>query len=583
MKRLTLFLCFASIATTFSAFGAVIAWDGGAGTNNWTDANNWSTNTVPTAADDAQILIAATVTYTGTSTIRSLFIDNASATLTINAGATLIVTGGSDLITIRNGVMTNNGDIDLQSAGDDALYIGISSTTLATFNNSSGATLDITNSTDMSILMEYGNSTINNSGTIDIDTPGDDGMRINRFSTVNNNTGGLIDIDDGVDVGIALDRTGRVNNSGTIDINNCTRHGFELFVRATDTQYSRVDNLSGGVIDISNTQLNGSANGLRLSTNAIFNNDGTLTGDGNLGPELSLESTVVTFTNTANGSYEPGNSPGTYNISATSFNLGTSTFNAEINGLTAGTQYDVIDATGSLDISSAALVVNWGAYTPESGDSYTLITAAGGVTGTFASETIPTFPNGTFTVVYNATTVVLQVGGTLPVEFVALTAEAQGQTIDLNWSTASEMDNQGFEVQRMNGTDWETIGFVEGVGNSTSLVNYDFTDRTAIPNGTNYYRLKQIDFNGAFEYSKIVSASFTSDISSIAYPNPTTGTVRLDNVQKGEYAISNGTGNVVQSGTLSAGLIDLSGLPQGVYFLEIQTEGAVETQRILKR
>lgn len=90
----------------------------------------------------------------------------------------------------------------------------------------------------------------------------------------------------------------------------------------------------------------------------------------------------------------------------------------------------------------------------------------------------------------------------LPVELISFFGEIVNRKIVMNWQTATEVNNYGFEVERNNilHNNWEKIGFVRGHGNSNSLKIYSFTDANP-PNGKIKYRLKQIDFDGKYEYS----------------------------------------------------------------------------------
>jgi len=116
---------------------------------------------------------------------------------------------------------------------------------------------------------------------------------------------------------------------------------------------------------------------------------------------------------------------------------------------------------------------------------------------------------------------------TVPVELASLTAETNDKEVSLCWITATETNNQGFEIQREDGSRqsvvdcWERIGFVEGNGTTTERKYYSFTDR---PDPGKYkYRLKQIDFDGLFEYSSEVEAEILSPlVFSLEqnYPNP---------------------------------------------------------------
>jgi hypothetical protein len=108
----------------------------------------------------------------------------------------------------------------------------------------------------------------------------------------------------------------------------------------------------------------------------------------------------------------------------------------------------------------------------------------------------------------------------LPVELTAFTGAVINNTVLLKWSTATELNNSGFDVERNNGATWEKIGFVTGNGNSNSVIYYQFTDKT--PSGkTVDYRLKQIDNSGSYKYSDLVEVTLKpSSLIVSNYPNP---------------------------------------------------------------
>ncbi len=120
----------------------------------------------------------------------------------------------------------------------------------------------------------------------------------------------------------------------------------------------------------------------------------------------------------------------------------------------------------------------------------------------------------------------------LPVELTSFTAEIAEKCVELNWRTATEVNNYGFEVERRGVSDrllegdghlaWTKIGFVEGNGTTNAPKSYSFTDKSA--NGINLYRLKQIDRDGKFEYSQTVEVTALSTPKEFAleqnYPNP---------------------------------------------------------------
>ncbi|MBK7338346.1 MAG: T9SS type A sorting domain-containing protein [Saprospirales bacterium] len=148
------------------------------------------------------------------------------------------------------------------------------------------------------------------------------------------------------------------------------------------------------------------------------------------------------------------------------------------------------------------------------------IVSAGGYAG---SHTLVVTPN-TITATYlNG---VLTVSSVLPVtwrSFRATPNERNG--VDLLWSTASEANNEGFDVERSaNGRDWEPIAFVPGAGSTSEIQTYQYTDPAyAIASAGAaliYYRLKQIDFDGSFDYSPIRIVEIRNQRDIRVYPNP---------------------------------------------------------------
>jgi hypothetical protein len=112
----------------------------------------------------------------------------------------------------------------------------------------------------------------------------------------------------------------------------------------------------------------------------------------------------------------------------------------------------------------------------------------------------------------------------VPVEFTSFTGAFVGNNVELKWTTATELNNRGFEIQRSaNGSPFATVAFVEGKGTTTEIQQYSYTDRN-VESRINYgYRLKQIDYNGNLEYSSVVNVGFTLPLEFVLeqnYPNP---------------------------------------------------------------
>jgi len=112
--------------------------------------------------------------------------------------------------------------------------------------------------------------------------------------------------------------------------------------------------------------------------------------------------------------------------------------------------------------------------------------------------------------------------GTIPVELASFSARVDQNNVTLSWSTATETNNQGFEVQRSNGNEFFTVGFVSGNGTTTELKNYSYLDRN-VEVGSYSYRLKQVDFDGTFSYSSEINVDVAAPVQfelSQNYPNP---------------------------------------------------------------
>ncbi|MFT5168003.1 MAG: hypothetical protein ACI8P3_003242 [Saprospiraceae bacterium] len=123
----------------------------------------------------------------------------------------------------------------------------------------------------------------------------------------------------------------------------------------------------------------------------------------------------------------------------------------------------------------------------------------------------------------NASDMSLDLIGALPVELSFFKADIHnGKMVLLEWQTASENNNAGFEVERSTDrSNWQNIGFVDGIGSSTLVNPYQFTDEHPRL-GDNYYRLKQIDFDGKHDYSELRQVFFDAKVTDLlyVYPNP---------------------------------------------------------------
>ena len=110
----------------------------------------------------------------------------------------------------------------------------------------------------------------------------------------------------------------------------------------------------------------------------------------------------------------------------------------------------------------------------------------------------------------------------VPVELTSFVSSVNGSDVKLEWTTATEMNNNGFEIQKKVGKDFVKIGFTKGFGTTTDKHDYSFTDKQLQP-GMYSYRLKQVDFDGKYEYSKVIEVQVIQGLSYTLeqnYPNP---------------------------------------------------------------
>jgi len=188
-----------------------------------------------------------------------------------------------------------------------------------------------------------------------------------------------------------------------------------------------------------------------------------------------------------------------------------------------------------------------------------------------------------------------------PVEMLPLVAvpDNTNQLIKLYWNTLSEVNNAGFEIQRsLDGSSFNKIhpgAWVNGQGNSNSQVNYTYDDRMVEPNVKYYYRLKQIDFNGAYKYSNIAEAILSPNFQFgvVFYPNPTQDIMNLtltsDKDQSLNLIVYNAIGQQifnetynVKPGASNIQLDAFRNITKGVYTAVISNGSETITHKLVK-
>ncbi|MCB9267468.1 MAG: T9SS type A sorting domain-containing protein, partial [Lewinellaceae bacterium] len=333
--------------------------------------------------------------------------------------------------------------------------------------------------------------------------------------------------------------------------------------------------IRNGILDI---------NGQSPTVDLVIEGGGTLAGSG----------AVNGFVDGLDGStISPGNSAGTLTIDGDVTIPGTLIMeifgNGENNGGTAGTDFDQLVVTGQADIGTLSVLFmgTVGPSFPTSGDSYTLLDSPSVLVGGISIS--PSYIN----VSYSAG-VIFILSPALPIELLYFNASAKGQAVLLQWATATEHNNDYMAVERSaDGVRFTEIGRVLGAGTTQEPREYHFTDDSPLP-GLNYYRLRQVDFDGRAEYHKVISILFEGKGANLglqAFPNPahsnlqarwspnsTLGTtlslMDLNGHLLAEYRIPAGTGSHE---------LQLGHLPSGTYFLRATQKDHTEVLRVVKR
>jgi photosystem II stability/assembly factor-like uncharacterized protein len=185
----------------------------------------------------------------------------------------------------------------------------------------------------------------------------------------------------------------------------------------------------------------------------------------------------------------------------------------------------------------------------------------------------------------------------VPVELVSFSAEVFGGDVNLSWITATELNNYGFQVERRNAesNEWTNIGFVNGSGSTSETKYYSFSDNS-VSVGKYFYRLKQLDFSGSYEYSSEVEATIIEVLNDFTlqqnYPNPFNPSTKISfSIPKSGYTslkIYDVLGNEVSNqieGELNEGNYEIqfnaSNLSSGIYFYSLTSGEFSKTMKMI--
>lgn len=479
-------------------------------------------------------------------------------------------TGVSKLVIKNDGVINNNGTL----------------TNNRTFTVSLGGTFN----NHGSFFMKN-NGILGNSGEIYLKSGGEWVLDTNPAAWPNGNfiweTGSSMTI--GVDGNLEL------TSSKTIEIGNTLKVEGVLELDGFFTLNPKLTNKgtfenNGTVTITSSGEL---VNEGTLILNGILDNNGTFTSNGILNGQGQLAGTA-NFINPVSGTISPGLSPGCFDFNTDFTNSGF--LEIELADGNYCDHFDRIIVTGDAIVDGEIDISFIDDIEPNE-TTFTILTATGTITGT-PTINWPTGYDGDFEIdnTTSPSELIVTFLIPLPVELTYFQAGLNSKNkVRLEWQTASEQNNLGFEIEHStNNNDWEVIGFVDGRGTTTEFISYNFLDQFP-KDGFNYYRLKQIDFDGAFEYSKTRAIKVNhAGLDILVYPNPTSDELHIDLSQamtflsqnlSGQIQLFNSLGTSISSFEISGNdpstILHLRDYPKGIYALFISIGQENFTKQII--
>ncbi len=546
----------------------------GAVDNNWATAGNWDFG-----------------------------IPNANMFASIGVGGTVIIDAVTNALAQRvtmSGDLTINGELTIANAPTNGLQIGQSGSLV----NNNTLNINSSGSNGIEFSSSSNGNSVNNTGTININNSQEEGIESNTAPTFSLTNSGTINITNtglgGSDgEGLDLRNTVTFSNSGDINLSNigAGENGL-LFLGGSGSSLSNTGNI---VLSNSPSALAF----INFDNSVDFQNSGTLrceneityTSGSSAGAVINqsggfiqgLGTIIPSAFSNAGGTLSPGLSSGILAFDA-SEDFSNAILNIEING-TAGAGivggHDQITVNGTPSLGGTAVLNVTNGYTPTNGDEVVILDGTSNVTGIFSGSSAL---NGWF-INYNtpnAGDITLSFGAILPVELLSFSAKQKEDKVLLDWHTSSELNNEGFDIERStDGRVWEPLGFLNGHGTTLDEQFYAFIDEKPA-RGINYYRLRQMDFDGTWEFSEVVSVQYLQDESSelLVFPNPIdNGALTIQfptEMDQATLTLFGSAGQIIDRRMVSGeqAFMDFSNYPKGLYLIQLEKGNARWQERL---
>lgn len=363
-----------------------------------------------------------------------------------------------------------------------------------------------------------------------------------------------------------------IQNTNLPDLHYLSATSIVKYAAATDQQI-----LSMAYANLSNLNNSSSVVNGTVTVSGSFLQNGILKGNG----IVNAANTVVN-----NGVIAPGLSTGSLTFNSSFTNAANGIIEVELNGDSiAGVSYDQLVISGKTVLNGTLTIKLIEDYTPAVGKSFTVISSGDTISGSFTNVIWPAGITGTVT--YNLKEVVITISSVLPLQQLSFIGLLQPDaTVKLSWKTEQEINMHSYVIERSfgTGTDFQTIGVKPTQGNGNYY--YEFIDQFPVK-GINIYRLKMINKDGSFSYSKTVVIHVDKKEAAIKiYPNPARNIIHIQHKQTGinsNLQIFSIDGKPVMHKPIQAGatetILNVRALQPGVYSVYITD--ASEGYRVL--
>ena len=534
-----------------------------------------------------------------------------------NSGSILIGTDITTEATIAIGpALKNSGQFINESSGeirmDRLSVIALENSSGATFKNNSLINIGQVANAQLSNEIIVNNGIFDNFATINID-------HLNFMASAivvgNEDINAVFNNEDALNIGLSSDSPldpdaivfcfATFTNAGELNIGDTDKTGIRMqgssaeFINTGQLRIggSTAELIAGIVLEASatfensptgTTQIQSARDGIRINAGTNFINLGFLSfaaisdraiedlGMFSNGGTLAGNAPGIVLTSDLGGILAPGFSPGTIAFAEDQAFLPGTLLEMDVEGTGAG-EADLVDVNGNVDLANLNLVVSFD-YTPNDGDEVTIITATS-ITNNFATTDLPLG----WSVIIDTSVRLIYDANALPVSLIRFNADKVDNTVLLSWETAEEINNKGFELwYSTDAIQWDAIGFVPGSGNTSENLSYTFIhdDPSA---GDNYYRLRQIDFDGQFADSEVRIVHFDDSLEALKtnfYPNPAFEVTNIDlprSHQAGQLTIVDFNGRLVLESDILEDQprlqFDVRNWPAGSYLAFIRFDG----------